>query len=283
MSIPPCFHATRNLVAVLTAFLCAVAPNTRSAEQATTTPLRQAHSHNDYLHTRPLLDALDHGFCSVEADIWLVDGKLLVAHDLKEARPERTLQALYIEPLAERVKINGGRVFRGGPEFTLLVDVKSDATNTYKALRLVLQDYTAMLTRFSGQQIETNAVTIVISGNRARALMADEPMRLAAYDGRLPDLDAPATRGLIPLVSDNWTLHFKWRGRDDEGPLPEAERMKLRSLVTRAHEQGRRVRFWAAPDKPAMWDELHKAGVDYLNTDRLADLGEFLRHSSSRP
>ena len=40
------------------------------------TPLLHGHAHNDYLHPRPLLDALDQGFCSVEADIFLVDGKL---------------------------------------------------------------------------------------------------------------------------------------------------------------------------------------------------------------
>ena len=44
-------------------------------------PLPQAHAHNDYEHDRPLRDALDPGFTSVEADVWLVDGKLLVAHD----------------------------------------------------------------------------------------------------------------------------------------------------------------------------------------------------------
>ena len=37
-------------------------------------PLAQAHAHNDYEHTRPLHDALDHSFTSVEADVWLVDG-----------------------------------------------------------------------------------------------------------------------------------------------------------------------------------------------------------------
>ena len=40
--------------------------------------LPAAHAHNDYLHKRPLLDALAQGFCSVEADIFLVDGALLV-------------------------------------------------------------------------------------------------------------------------------------------------------------------------------------------------------------
>ena len=49
-------------------------------------PLPAAHAHNDYEHARPLLDALDRGFGSIEADIWLVDGALLVAHDLKDVR-----------------------------------------------------------------------------------------------------------------------------------------------------------------------------------------------------
>ena len=51
------------------------------------TPLRQAHAHNDYEHVRPLHDALDHGFTSVEADIFLVDGDLLVAHDPEDVDP----------------------------------------------------------------------------------------------------------------------------------------------------------------------------------------------------
>src|SRR5712692_10174041 len=43
-------------------------------------PLKHAHAHNDYEHKRPLLDALDHGFCSVEADVFLDGDALLVGH-----------------------------------------------------------------------------------------------------------------------------------------------------------------------------------------------------------
>ena len=52
-------------------------------------PLINAHAHNDYEHPRPLLDALDHGFCSVEADIYLVEGQLLVAHNRSDVSKER--------------------------------------------------------------------------------------------------------------------------------------------------------------------------------------------------
>ena len=61
-------------------------------------PLTRAHAHNDYEHARPLAEALERGFCSVEADVWLVAGKLLVAHDLKDAKPQRTLESLYLDP-----------------------------------------------------------------------------------------------------------------------------------------------------------------------------------------
>ena len=47
-------------------------------------PLPAAHAHNDYWHERPLHDALERGFCSVEADVFLVDGQLLVGHAKKE-------------------------------------------------------------------------------------------------------------------------------------------------------------------------------------------------------
>src|SRR5438874_13201724 len=89
-------------------------------------PLIRAHAHNDYEHKRPLLDALERGFCSVEADIFLVDGQLLVGHTRQDLKPGRTLEALYLEPLRKLAKANGGRVYPKGPTIYLLIDVKSE-------------------------------------------------------------------------------------------------------------------------------------------------------------
>src|SRR5262249_14736098 len=158
-----------------------------------------------------LFDALERGFCSVEADVWLVRGQLLVAHDLENASPGRTLQSLYLDPLRERVAQNAGRVFRGGPTVTLLVAVKSGATNTYPALRKVLREYEPMLTRFRTDQTETNAVTVIISGNRSRSLMEGDSMRLSAFDGRLADLGSQVSPHFMPWISDNWAQHFNWK------------------------------------------------------------------------
>ena len=58
--------------------------------------------------------------------------------------------------------------------------------------------------------------------------------------------------------------------------MPEAERVKLRAMVKRTHEQGRKFRFWATAEKEAMWKELLAAEVDYINTDKLGELQTFL-------
>lgn len=257
--------------------LLLLAHNANAQTTKAPTPLVQAHSHNDYEHARPLFDALEAGFCSVEADVWLVDGKLLVGHDRVDLKPERTLEALYLNPLQTRIAQNGGRVFRDGPSLTLLIDVKSDATNTYAALRETLRRFGTILTSFHPNRIETNAVTVVISGNRARGMMASEEVRVAAYDGRAADLESGASPGFIPLISDNWTTLFRWRGGPNDGPMPTEERQKLRALADRTHRQGRRLRLWATPDKPAAWAELLDAGVDLINTDNLEGLSAFLQ------
>ncbi|TDD67834.1 hypothetical protein E1262_17620 [Jiangella aurantiaca] len=250
-----------------------------AAAHAVTGPYDPAHAHNDYEHERPLLDALDHGFTSVEADVWLVDGELLVAHDAWEVQPGRTLESLYLDPLREIVHANGGSVYPGWDgSLQLLIDIKNTGEATYAEVDAALRRYQDIMSRYVGGRVQEGAVTAVISGDRPRATMLAQRLRFAGYDGRLGDLSSGLPAGFMPLVSDNWGNHFTWRG---VGPIPEAERAKLQQIVATAHAAGYRVRFWATPDTPgpareAIWTELLAAGVDHLNTDDLAGLQAFL-------
>ena len=249
--------------------------------QAQPVPLPRAHAHNDYQHERPLLDALDHGFCSIEADIHLVEGELMVAHDRDEVQPGRTLQALYLDPLRARIRQRHGRVYPNGPSVILLIDIKSEAEATYAALRRVLRQYADILTIFTPDALDEGPVTAIISGNRPRATMEAEAVRYAAYDGRLDDLDAdpPAPATFIPLVSSNWFTFARWLGR---GAPPDEVLKRLEETVAKAHAQGRKIRFWATSDNPVVWRELYDAGVDLLNADDLDGLRDFLLEREDR-
>lgn len=242
-------------------------------------PLDRAHAHNDYEHARPLLDALDHGFGSVEADVYLVDGALLVAHARDSVRSDRTLESLYLAPLRTWIAAHGGAVHPGRPPLTLLIDVKSHADSTWTALEPLLRQYDDVFVSWHGDSMTTRPVLAVISGERPLVKLPAQRDRWAGLDGRLVDLQAahatPASA--MPLVSDDWKKITKWRG---QGAPPSAVRRRVSSAVKRAHAQGRRLRFWNTPDLPVVWRLLVRSGVDLIGADDLNALRRFLADSA---
>lgn len=234
------------------------------------------HSHNDYTRARPLLDALDAGCRSIEVDIWYVNGTLLVGHDEEDLTPDRTLDAMYLAPLAAHIREHNGYVYTDQPEdepVILLIDIKSDGPSTLPPLTDLLQAYESMLTIVENSETRWGPVQIILSGDRPTAMVEALPRRLLAIDGRPIDLDRNPPATLIPLVSEKWESLFTWNGR---GPLPEAERDAVRTYTERAHAQHRLVRFWATPDTPDSWRTLRELGVDLINTDRPQSCAESL-------
>ncbi|QDT53516.1 hypothetical protein Pan44_15380 [Caulifigura coniformis] len=271
----------RTLTILITALAFIAPGSSRAAEPAQAPPLPRAHAHNDYEHPRPLLDALAHGFLNVEADVYLTPHGLLVAHDLKDVKPDRTLESLYLKPLRARIQSNNGFVLAKDAPFTLLVDIKSDAETTYTAIDALLAQYADILSVTRHGVFQPGPVTIVISGNRPIETMRRQTVRYAGIDGRPGDLrnSPPTSPDLMPWISSRWgdngsSTPFRWKG---EGLMPQAEREQLRAYVQKARQQNRKVRFWATPEKPEFWKELTDAEVDLIGTDKLPALQTFLQ------
>jgi len=236
--------------------------------------LPNAHAHNDYLHTRPLMDALDLGFTSVEADVFPVGPELLVAHDPTDLKPERTLEKLYLAPLAQRARQNNGHIYPHAGRFFLLIDIKASPQVAYANLQTLLARFKTMLTVTENGTTKRGAITVVLTGSRPRINQSDTKPRYVGLDGRLSDLDSKDPADFLPMISEEWPKHFSWSGN---GPMPDAERAKLATIVKKAHTAGRVVRFWKTPEDETVWRELRAAGVDLINTDQLKRLATFLR------
>lgn len=264
-------------VAAMLIHMTQVVPAPPSSATTRIQPLLHAHAHNDYEHDRPLLDALDVGFTSIEADVFLVDGQLLVAHNSVDVSKARSLEALYLKPLQSRSQANNGRIYKEGPTVTLLVDIKTNGKAAYAALEDLLARYDDLVSITRNGKHTQKAVTVIVSGDRPKQEMLATKIRRAGIDGRLSDLDSDLPADLLPLISDKWSSHFRYRG---VGPMPEAERKRLRNMVQQVHARDRRLRFWATPENTTLWNELKSAGVDLIGTDDLESLGTFLRAKS---
>jgi hypothetical protein len=231
-------------------------------------------SHNDYEQERPLFKALELGFQMLEADIHLIDGTLRVIHDHPDNPDEvPVLEELYIQPLVEIVRQNNGAVL---PEstipFYLVIDIKTEAEQTFQAIMEMIEPYRNYFTRLENGEWIEGAINLLISGNRPQ-LSAGDAGRMVFIDGRLPDIGQGLPTDLYPLISDNWRNHFTWNG---EGDISPEEFDKLQTIVTRTHAEGKIIRFWATPDRTEVWDVLLRAGVDVINVDDLEMMRNYL-------
>ncbi|QIP11361.1 histidinol-phosphatase [Spirosoma aureum] len=236
--------------------------------------LPNAHAHNDYEQSRPLWDALDNGFTSVEADVHLIDDTLYVAHDRPSIKTAAsTLENLYLKPLTERIRQNNGQVLTGyqGP-FYLMIDAKTQADSTYQALDKLLQRYRSILANGNRPKNPAGVITIVLSGNRPIQTIVNAKGRLLSVDGRPADLGKGYNQAVMPIISDAYPNQLTWRGKGD---MPSEDFQKLRQLADRAHREGKKLRLWASPEDPIVWTKLREAGVDFLSTDQLELVRDF--------
>lgn len=251
--------------------------------QVSSTPLAHAHAHNDYMHERPLIDALEHGFCSIEVDVCYFFGKLFVGHSILDIFKRKNLEKLYLIPLRKIIQENQGHLFPNNQQLIMLIDIKSFFVKlVYQKLRKILAQYTDIITTYENEIENKKPILAIISGKTPICLLEKEEIRYAACDGRKEHLDADYPTSLMPLISEDWTESFDWNGEDE---FSTNEREKLKYFCTKAHSRGRKVRFWDTPDEAGkrekVWRELLAASVDLVNTDYLGDLQEFLKNYQS--
>jgi len=225
-----------------------------------------AHAHNDYEHDRPLMSALQNGFISVEADVHLQDGKLLVSHNHPD-KNSSSLEKLYLEPLDSLLVLNSGVYKDSKTTFYLMIDIKTEAESTYQAIKQQLATYPSLRCL-----VNNCPVKIFISGNRPIATIMKDHSGVA-LDGRPDDVGKGYSSEMMPVISDNFKNWSDWNGKSKPS---SNELARIKSLASRVHGEGKKLRLWAIPDNEMAWAVLLDAGVDFINTDHLEDVGRFL-------
>jgi alkaline phosphatase len=222
------------------------------------------HAHNDYMHPVPFYTAWNAGFGSIEADVFPVNGKLLVAHDSSAIRPQRTLENLYLGPLLKELKKNRRR------RVYLLIDIKE---NYKESLLLLIKELKILKKYLFTDKDKANPVTILISGERPLPAEYKNYPDYIFFDDDLKLFHTPQEWKRVGLVSLSFERYSSWHG---EGTIPEKDKSLLIHVIDSVHQAGKKIRFWAAPDNENSWILQMKLGVDLIGTDKIQELSEFL-------
>ncbi|GAA98952.1 uncharacterized protein L969DRAFT_51253 [Mixia osmundae IAM 14324] len=256
-------------------------------------------SHNDEWRADPLFDALRQGCTFVEADVWLVDGQILVGHNAAMLTPGRSLRNLYLDPLHKLVAHINARAAQGSSvqgvfaidenqPLHLCIDIKVGPNQTagqvFQALQSELRSLreAGYLTTYD-TQTETwsrSAITVVGTGATPmqgvlemtqRDIFFDVPMSMIADSATI---DSTVS---VTSISD-YQEHVNWNGREPHGR--ENAIQVVKSLIKDSKKSGILSRFWNTPSWPiyardAVWRMLLDAGVDVLNADDLVAAASF--------
>lgn len=243
--------------------------STVSVAQPTSYTTANAHSHNDYEQPLPLTTAYNEKFGSIEADIFWRNGELLVAHTEKElAAKHRTLEELYLKPLQVYIENNKGYIYADTTRhLQLMIDLKTNGDTTLGTLVELLKKFPAL----------TNCpkLKIAISGNRPDVSTWASYPSFIWFDGELQKEYPAEALARIVMLSSDFKNYTKWNGK---GALPAAQLDTMQLDITHAHTAGKPVRFWGAPDNKNTWRQLMGLKVDYINTDKIKALADFMRH-----
>ncbi|HSZ86287.1 MAG TPA: phosphatidylinositol-specific phospholipase C/glycerophosphodiester phosphodiesterase family protein [Puia sp.] len=225
-----------------------------------------AHSHNDYENPVPFYTAYDAHFGSIEADIFLENGKLFVAHDTNELKKHRTLEQYYLNPLLHFVQHNNGYAY---PDSTaplqMLIDIKTDSIHTLNKLIETLGQFSAL--------ISNGRIKWVITGNRPAPKLFNSYPSFILFDGELAKKYNNQQMKKIVMLSADFKNYSSWTG---VGNMATGQRSILTKEITKAHRAHKPIRFWDAPDTIKAWTVLMQLHVDFINTDHINDLTDFI-------
>ncbi|OBT76997.1 hypothetical protein VF21_04179 [Pseudogymnoascus sp. 05NY08] len=271
------------------------------------------HSHNDYWRTVPLFSALQAGCISVEADVWLFPSveTLFIGHNTASLTDNRTFTSLYVDPLVKilednnpesefnRDSMNGVFDADSGQSLTLLVDVKTDGTQTWAEVLRELQPLRdrGWLTFMENSTVHQRPITVVGTGNTPfDVLTSNSTYRDAFFDAPLESMyeDANGVASKPSSVTttggqgtsgtsatDSYTsLNSFYASASFEEvlgkmwffDLSDEQKETIRGQIRGAKRRGLKARYWDQPTWPMhvrneVWKFLWEEGAAVLNVD----------------
>ena len=220
--------------------------------------LANVHSHNDYEQKTPFDLAYRNQLGSIEADIHLVAGKILVGHDTKNLLPSRNLENMYLAPLLAYNAPNRKVQF--------LIDVKTDAISTLDSLIALLKTYPAL--------INNKNITITISGNTPADSLFIQYPNFIHFDGRIFKNYTTEQLSKISLISEDYGKFTMWK---KTWPMQVTEEEKIKAAIEKIHALNKPIRLWGTPDFPLAWEKFIAMKIDFINTDKIEEITQFFQ------
>ncbi len=213
------------------------------------------HSHNDYFQKLPLYTAVSSGANSIEIDVIYQNGKLNVAHDLRDLPTSKTIEVLYFSPLVELSKNSKVSL----EKIQLMIDIKNEPQAALTGLIKIIEELPDFKSLLQSNRIKS----LVISGSKPSSYFGWPDYILFDHQSIENLNEVPMDK--VAFFSFSFRNFSNYRGK---GKLTAQDEKNLADAISKVHSLNKKIRFWASPDTKSAWYSLYTLGADYINTDK---------------
>jgi hypothetical protein len=230
----------------------------------------------EFFSEKDIWPTFTQGVVHYEAQIMYIYGEVYVTSQMPDSANHTmpTFRSSYLLPIYSQYKKNGGKVHENfDGEMYLFLNIKFDIKKTYQKLWEELSPYNEILTYRIGPQWHEGKLRIVFVGNAPLRVLQQERVSFAGAQGTIDDLSKNYDSKIMPVIGINFENDLSWNG---VGKMPFDEFMKVKDIIRKAHEQGKKVRVYNCPEEDNIWDVLVTSGVDFINSTNSLKFGKFL-------
>ena len=204
-------NTLRILPVALLLALTAACGGDKAASRQEGAPQVAFHSHNDYAQQEPFQGAFRAGAASIEADVFLVDSTIMLGHD---SPTDQTISQVYLDPIREAFRQNGGSVYPGGKGLQLLVDLKDGAPALVALQQLIEAEYKEC---FDARHNE-GAARLVVTGDKIKPEEFAQYADFVYFDARPGQELTAGQLDRVALVSDYFGRYTSANEQNPKGP-----------------------------------------------------------------
>jgi hypothetical protein len=216
------------------------------------------HAHNDYQKPEPLTNALRNKVFSIEADVYLINDTLRVAHDKNGLTTAPSLNALYLQPVVNLfLKYKSHISNDSGYAPLLMIDIKENGKAVLDKLVKELSAHRSVFDR----SVNPQAMQVVVSGDRGTLSSWIDYSDIILFDGRPNEVYDSVALQKCAFISDSY---FNYSSPADSIDI------RLQQLIQKVHGMNKLLRLWAIPENAESWKHLHRLCIDIINTDKVA-------------
>jgi hypothetical protein len=230
----------------------------------------------EFFSEKDIWPTFTQGVVHYEAQIMYIYGEVYVTSQMPDSANHTapTFRSSYLLPIYSQYKKNGGKVHENyDDEMYLFLNIKFDVKKTYQKLWEELSPYNEILTYRIGPQWHQGKLRIVFEGNAPIRVLQQERVSFATAQGTVDDLNKGYDSKIMPVIGMDFENDLSWNG---VGKMPFDEFMKVKDIIRKCHEQGKKIRVYNCPEDENIWDVLVTAGVDFINCSNSAKFNKFL-------